>query len=115
MTQIMTISNQEMIIATYSIARSANAVMGAMQMSKCNELVNNLRKGIVHGFFTKKDGTIREFWGTTNRSLAASKCVNPIGTEPRLPHGVIPFIDCSNGEWRSMRIGSFIGYADYIS
>ena len=65
-----------------------------------------------HGYFTKKDGSIREFWGTTNPSLASKKTVNPIGTEPRLPKGQIPFVDCELGEWRSMRVGSFIGFAE---
>ena len=112
-TQIMTISKQEMIIASYSINRSNDAFLAALQMSKCNELVNRLRNGIVHGYFLKADGkTIREFWGTTNPSLASRKTINPIGTMPRLPKGVIPFVDCEKGQWRSMRIGSFIGYAN---
>ena len=111
-TQIMSISNQEMIIASYSISRSNDAFLAALQMSKCNELVNRLRNGIVHGYFLKKDGTIREFWGTTNASLAAKKTVYPIGTEPKLRRGQIPFVDCETGQWRSMCIGSFIGYAD---
>ena len=112
-TQIMTVSNQEMIIASYAITRSNDAFLAALQMSKCNELVNRLRSGIVHGYFLKADGkTIREFWGTTNPSLAEKKTVNPIGTMPRLPKGVIPFVDCECGQWRSMRIGSFIGYAE---
>ena len=111
-TQIMTVSKQEMIIASYSIRRSNDALLAALQMSKCNELVNRLRTGIVHGYFQKKDGSLREFWGTTNPSLAEKKTVYPLGTEPKLPYGQIPFIDCEKGQWRSMRIGSFIGYAD---
>jgi hypothetical protein len=111
-TQIMTISKQEMIIASYAITRSNDAFLAALQMSKCNELVNRLRNGIVHGFFKKKDGSIREFWGTTNPSLAEKKTIHPIGTMPRLSNGVIPFICCETGQWRSMRIGSFIGYAN---
>ena len=112
-TQIMTVSKQEMIIASYSIRRSNDAFLAALQMSKCCELVNRLRTGIVHGYFLKADGkTIREFWGTTNPSLASKKTVYPIGTMPRLPKGVIPFVDCETGLWRSMRIGSFIGYAN---
>lgn len=112
-TQIMTVSNQEMIIASYAISRSNDGFLAALQMSKCIELVNRLRSGIVHGYFLKADGkTVREFWGTTNASLAAKKTVYPIGTMPRLPKGVIPFVDCETGLWRSMRIGSFIGYAD---
>ena len=111
-TQIMTLSNQEMIIAKYSAMRSVDGFTSALQMSKCNELVNRLRNGIVHGFFTKKDGTIREFWGTTRRSLANVKTSSRIGTNSKLPLGQIPFIDCETGEWRSLRIGSFIGYGD---
>ena len=112
-TQIMKVSNQEMVIASYAIARSNDGFLAALQMSKCNELVNRLRTGIVHGYFLKADGrTIREFWGTTNPSLASKKTVYPIGTELKLPKGQIPFVDVEIGQWRSMRIGSFIGYAD---
>ena len=112
-TQLMTVSRQEIIIASYAISRSHDAFLAGLQMSKCNELVNRLRSGIVHGYFLKADGkTVREFWGTTNPSLASKKTVYPAGTMPRLPKGVIPFVDCENGQWRSMRIGSFIGYAD---
>lgn len=112
-TQIMKVSNQEMVIASYAIPRSNDSFLAALQMSKCNELVNRLRTGIVHGYFLKADGkTIREFWGTTNPSLASKKTVYPIGTEPKLPKGQIPFVDCEKGLWRSMRVGSFIGFAD---
>lgn len=110
--QIMTVSKQEMVIASYAISRSNDALLAALQMSKCNELVNRLRNGIVHGYFTKKDGSIREFWGTTNPSLASKKTVYPIGTMPKLPKGQIPFVDCECGMWRSMRVGSFIGFAE---
>ena len=111
-TQIMTVSNQEMIIASYAVARSNDGFLAALQMSKCNELVNRLRTGIVHGYFLKKDGSIREFFGTTNPALASKKTVYPIGTMPKLPKGQIAFIDAEIGQWRSMRIGSFIGYAN---
>ena len=77
-TQIMTISKQEMIIASYALSRSNDNFFAALQMSKCNELVYRLRTGIVHGYFQKKDGSIREFWGTTNPSLASRKTVYPI-------------------------------------
>ena len=109
-TQIMTLNNQELTIAKYSAMRSVDGFAAALQMSKCNELVNRLRTGIVHGYFQKVDGSIREFWGTTMRSLANVKTASRIGTEPKLRYGQIPFIDCESGEWKSMRIGSFIGY-----
>ena len=110
MTQIMTLSKQELFIANYSADRSCNGFSAALQLSKCNELVNKLRTGIVHGYFTKKDGTIREFWGTTLRSLAEVKTAYKIGFAPKLRFGQIPFIDVETGQWRSLRIGNFIGY-----
>lgn len=110
MTQIMIANTQEMTIAAYAMTRSNNPVYGALQLSKANELVNALRNGVVHGFFTKKDGTIREFWGTTNKSLASRKTVHEIGYAPKLPLGQIPFVDCEIGEWRSLRIGSLISF-----
>ena len=110
MTQIMIANSQEMTIAAYAMTRSINPVYGALQMSKANELVNALRNGVVHGFFTKKDGSIREFGGTTNKSLASKKTAHEIGFAPRLPLGVIPFVDCETGKWRSLRIGSLISF-----
>lgn len=110
-TQIMKVNGQEMTIAAYALSRANNPVFGALQLAKCEKLVDDLKNGIVHGYFQKVDGSIREFIGTTNRALASKKCVYPIGTDPKLRHGQIPFIDCMTGQWRSMRIGSFIGYA----
>lgn len=112
MKSLMTISKQELVIASYAAARSNDNFIAALQMSKCNELVNRLRNGIVHGYFLKKDGSVREFIGTTNKALAEKKTVYPIGYEPKLIKGQIPFVDLEKGEWRSMRIGSFIGYAN---
>ncbi len=109
-TQIMTLSGQEMIIADYATKRSNDGFTAALQMSKCNELVNRLRTGIVHGFFTKVDGSIREFWGTTLKSLAETKTTYNIGSQPKLRLGQIAFIDVETGQWRSLRRGSFIGY-----
>ena len=108
--RFMTVSNAELIVASYAINRSNNPAYGVLQASKANELVNALRKGMVHGFFTKKDGSIREFWGTTNASLAAKKTVHEIGYAPRLSLGIIPFIDCETGDWRSLRIDNLISF-----
>ncbi len=111
-TQIMMVTNQEMTIAAYAANRTNDSLYAALQIGKCMQLINDLKNGVVHGFFKKVDGTIREFIGTTNRSLASKKTSYPIGTMPKLRQGQIPFIDCETGEWRSMRIGSFIGYAE---
>lgn len=112
MRQIMTVTSNEMIVAGYAMTRANNSLFGAMQLTKCVQLLTALKNGVVHGFFRKVDGSIREFWGTTNPSLAAHKTVNSVGYAPKLRHGQIAFIDCETGKWRSMRIGSFIGFAE---
>ena len=109
-TQVMTVGSQEIAIAAYSIHRSNNPVYGAVQAVKVNELVKALQKGVVHGYFTKKDGSVREFWGTTRTSLAAKKTQHEIGYAPRIQQGVVAFIDCECGQWRSLRIGSLISF-----
>lgn len=108
--QIMGVKSQEMVVTAYSMMRSDNQVYGALQAVKANGLVNALRNGVVHGYFIKKDGKVREFWGTTNRTLASKKTVHELGFAPRLSYGVIPFIDCETGRWRSLRIGSLISF-----
>ena len=106
----MTVGSQEIAIAAYSIHRSNNHVYGAMQAVKVKELVKALRSGVVHGYFAKKDGSVREFWGTTNKSLVSKKTEHGIGYTSRIHQGVIPFIDCETGQWRSLRIGSLISF-----
>ena len=109
-TQVMTVGNQEMTIAAYSVHRSNNPVYGTMQAVKVNELVKALRSGVVHGYFTKKNGSVREFWGTTKASLAIKKTQHEIGYAPRIRQGIVPFLDCECGQWRSLRIGSLISF-----
>lgn len=109
-TQVMIVDSQEMAIAAYSVHRSSNPIYGTMQAVKVSELVMALRTGVVHGYFTKKDGSVREFWGTTNKSLVSKKTVHGIGYTSRIHQGVIPFIDCETGQWRSLRIGSLISF-----
>lgn len=113
-TQIMMVNGKELTIAAYAANRSVDTMSAALQAAKCLELVKKLSERIVHGYFMKADGkTIREFIGTTYRTLAERNTAYPIGTDPKLRYGQIPFIDLENNcEWRSMRIGSFIGYAE---
>lgn len=38
------------------------------------------------------------------------KTQHEIGYASRIRKGVVPFIDCETGQWRSLRIGSLISF-----
>jgi valyl-tRNA synthetase len=68
------------------------------------KVIENLKKqmsaGIAHFIYRKKDGSLREAWGTTN-SLAA-KHINGRG-QSRENFATTAYYDCEAGGWRSFR------------
>ena len=63
------------------------------------EYVKGLREG--YGIYTKKDGTLREAWGTLNRELV-EKHINGNGVS-RECYATTAYFDTEKGGWRSFR------------
>ena len=78
---------------------------GAKAMMIC-ELKNKLYNGVAHFLYTKKNGEIREAWGTTNPTLAA-KYTNGNGCS-REYFKTTAYFDIEKGEWRSFRWESIV-------
>lgn len=65
------------------------------------KLKKMLAKGVVHFNFEKKDGTIREAYGTRNPEMIPIKDI-PKGTESNSK--AVNFYDVQKGEWRSVSL-----------
>ena len=64
-------------------------------------LKEKLRSGVAHFLYQKKNGELREAWGTTNASLA-KKYTNGKGIY-REYYKTTAYFDIEKGEWRSFR------------
>ena len=91
-----------MIITTsnFTVARMAVMMAGAKSMM-IDGLKRQMRDGIAHFMYQKKNGELREAWGTINRRLA-QKHVNGNG-DSREFYCTTAYFDVERGAWRSFR------------
>ena len=89
--------------------RTESAVMGFIKAMMIETLKAKLANGVAHFWFLKKDGTVREAWGTTMKNIASAK-VNGRGCS-REYYKTTAFFDCEKGEWRSFRWESIVKVA----
>ena len=69
-------------------------------------LKEKLRNGVAHFLYIKKDGTIREAWGTTNAALA-HKYTNGNGVCREI-FKTTAYFDVEKSSWRSFRWESIV-------
>lgn len=74
---------------------------GIVKAAMINELKTKLANGIAHFIFAKKNGELREAWGTTMGNIAKAK-TNGRG-ESRESFATTAYFDVEKGEWRSFR------------
>ena len=93
------------VIAT----RTSSDLMAGAKAMMIESLKKALATGIAHFVYLKKDGTLREAWGTTNANLIASRnYVNGRGCS-RENYATTAYLDLQCGEdgevaaWRSFR------------
>lgn len=111
----------EMIITSNSVAaissvstrradviakRTNSETMGIIKSQMIEVLKTKLSTGVAHFLFQKKNGEIREAWGTTSRNLMKSM-INGNGV-PREYVNCIAFWDVQKGEFRSLRFENLI-------
>ena len=70
------------------------------------QLKEKLANGVAHFLFIKKDGSVREAWGTTSPSLA-QKHINGNGASREL-FKTTAYFDVEKGGWRSLRWESIV-------
>ena len=81
--------------------RTQNLLIAGAKAMMIEQLKEKMRNGVAHFFFMKKNGELREAWGTTCKSLA-EKHINGRGA-CREYFSTTAFFDVEKGEWRSFR------------
>jgi hypothetical protein len=87
--------------ATVIAQRTNSTLAGVAKAMMIDLLKEKLRNGVAHFLFVKKDGTLREAWGTTKKELV-SKHINGRG-ESRENYACCCFWDAEAGSFRSFR------------
>lgn len=82
-------------------SRTSSELMAGAKSLMIESLKKQMRNGIAHFVFMKKDGSLREAWGTTNKSLA-EKHINGNGVSREF-FATTAYFDVEKGEWRSFR------------
>ena len=87
-------------------ARTGSELMAGAKAMMIESLKAKLRSGVAHFIFIKKNGEVREAFGTTNASVAA-KYTNDNGCS-REYFKTTAYFDIEKGEWRSFRWESIV-------
>lgn len=87
-------------------ARTGSELIAGVKAMMIESLKKQLRNGVAHFFFVKKNGEVREAFGTTNAAVAA-KYTNGNGIS-REYFKTTAYFDIERGEWRSFRWESIV-------
>ena len=86
--------------------RTQNLLVAGAKAMMIESLKEKLRNGVAHFVFIKKNGEVREAFGTTNAAVAA-KYTNGNGIS-REYFKTTAYFDIEKGEWRSFRWESIV-------
>lgn len=86
--------------------RTQNLLVAGAKAMMIENLKEKLRNGVAHFVFIKKNGEVREAWGTTSKSLV-EKYVNGRGC-CREAFKTTAYFDIEKGAWRSLRWESIV-------
>lgn len=86
--------------------RTENLLIAGAKAMMIESLKEKLRNGVAHFIFIKKNGEVREAFGTTNAAVAR-KYTNGRGRS-REVFKTTAFFDIEKGEWRSFRWESIV-------
>ena len=100
-TMIITTNNLTVARMAVIAKRTSSDLMAGAKSMMIDGLKRQMRNGIAHFVFMKKDGSLREAWGTTNKSLA-EKHINGNGVS-REYFSTTAYFDVEKGDWRSFR------------
>lgn len=101
--ETMIITNNNLTITRMAViaSRTSSELMAGAKGMMIENLKQQMRNGIAHFLFKKKDGSLREAWGTTNKTLA-EKHINGNGCSREL-FATTAYFDVEKGQWRSFR------------
>ena len=102
----LVISNQTATRMAVIASRTGSELMAGAKAMMIEPLKEKLRNGVVHFIYIKKDGTIREAWGTTNAALVY-KYTNGNGVSREI-FKTTAYFDIEKSSWRSFRWESIV-------
>lgn len=113
MTQIIA-TNNTMVVVNGDTNRRANVIarrtgsdaMGVVKAQMIDLLKEKLRNGVAHFVFLKKNGEVREAWGTCNHNLMKAK-INGRGID-RDSVNCVCYWDLEKGAFRSLQFQSLV-------
>ena len=105
-TMIITSDNLTITRMAVIVKRTSSDLMAGAKTMMIDNLKRQMRNGIAHFLYQKKNGELREAWGTTNRSLA-QKHINGNG-DSREFYCTTAYFDMEKGAWRSFRWESIV-------
>ena len=86
--------------------RTQNLLIAGAKAMMIETLKEKLRSGVAHFLFIKKNGEIREAWGTTSKTLV-EKHICGTGSS-RENYSCTAYYDIEKGAWRSLRWESIV-------
>ena len=101
MVQALVLNSTTVVRAATISQRSHSEEIGIVKAMMIENLKTKLANGVAHFIFMKKDGTVREAWGTTQPNIAKAK-TNGRGVSREL-YKTTAYYDVEKGEWRSFR------------
>ena len=103
---VVVMSNDTIRRAKVIANRVGNDAIGIIKAQMIELLKNKLMNGVAHFIYQKKDGSIREAWGTTSHNLVKAN-VNGRGYE-RDSVNCVCYWDVEKGGFRSLRFENLI-------
>jgi len=101
MVQALVLNNSTVVRATVIATRSHSEEIGIIKAMMIENLKTKLANGVAHFVFMKKDGSLREAWGTTKSELAAAKTKGRGVCREQFK--TTAYYDIEQGGWRSFR------------
>ena len=106
MTNALVITNGTATRMTVIAQRTQNLLVSGAKAMMIEDLKHKLRTGVAHFVFIKKNGEVREAFGTTNASVAA-KYTNGNGVSREF-FKTTAYFDIEKSSWRSFRWESIV-------
>lgn len=106
MTNALVITNGTATRMAVIAQRTGSELMAGAKAMMIQQLKEQLRNGVAHFLYIKKNGEIREAWGTTNATLAY-KYTNGRGVSREI-YSTTAYFDIEKSAWRSFRWESIV-------
>ncbi len=106
MTNALIITDTTAVRMNVIAQRTQNLLVAGAKAMMIEQLKEQLHDGVAHFLYIKKNGEIREAWGTTNATIAY-KYTNGRGVSREI-YSTTAYFDIEKSSWRSFRWESIV-------